>query len=150
MLSPSILTPPTHTHIPTNTHFISSTTGGLSSLSIRVMEYWEYDIGGGLIDPFHYDVDSVLTLVALLSGHSHNRWIYPPSIPSYIQPHILSITPYSILVLTLTLCCLRYFALTHTHILLSQIPPIAKVEYFVLTKQMVPCWSIQWHRCMIH
>lgn len=42
-------------------------TGGLESLSIRVVEYWDYSIGGGLVDPLHYDVDSVITLVALLS-----------------------------------------------------------------------------------
>lgn len=41
--------------------------GGLPSLSIRVVEHWEYSVGGGLTDPLHYDVDSVLTLVALLS-----------------------------------------------------------------------------------
>jgi hypothetical protein len=40
---------------------------GLSSLSIRVVEHWEYSIGGGLTDPLHYDVDSVITIVALLS-----------------------------------------------------------------------------------
>ncbi len=41
--------------------------GGLSSLSLRVVEHWKYDIGGGLVDPLHYDVDSVITIVALLS-----------------------------------------------------------------------------------
>ena len=40
--------------------------GGFTSLSIRVVEYWKYDIGGGLVDPLHYDVDSVITLIALL------------------------------------------------------------------------------------
>jgi tetratricopeptide (TPR) repeat protein len=40
--------------------------GGVQSLSIRVVEHWEYSVGGGLVDPFHYDVDSVLTIVALL------------------------------------------------------------------------------------
>ena len=44
--------------------------GGFPSLSIRVVERWEYDIGGGLVDPLHYDVDSVLTIVALLSSAS--------------------------------------------------------------------------------
>jgi hypothetical protein len=39
-------------------------------LSIRVAEHWEYSIGGGLVDPHHYDVDSVLTIVALLSDES--------------------------------------------------------------------------------
>ena len=42
-------------------------TNGLPSLSIRVAEHWEYAVGGGLVDPLHNDVDSVLTLVALLS-----------------------------------------------------------------------------------
>lgn len=31
------------------------------------MELWEYEIGGGLVDPVHYDENSVITLVALLS-----------------------------------------------------------------------------------
>jgi predicted 2-oxoglutarate/Fe(II)-dependent dioxygenase YbiX len=35
-------------------------------LSSRVAEHWEYSVGGGLVDPLHYDVDSVLTIVALL------------------------------------------------------------------------------------
>jgi hypothetical protein len=43
---------------------------GLSSLSIRVAEHWEYSVGGGLDDPLHYDVDSVVTLVALLSDEN--------------------------------------------------------------------------------
>ena len=65
------------------------------------MEYWEYEKGGGLIDPFHYDVDSILTIVALLSGdppctypahiyhphiHAFPSYIYPPHI--YVPPHI--------------------------------------------------------------
>jgi hypothetical protein len=41
--------------------------GGVSSLSVRVVEHWEYQVGGGLPDDFHYDTDSVLTVVALLS-----------------------------------------------------------------------------------
>lgn len=41
--------------------------GGISNLSIRVMELWEYEAGGGLKDPYHFDVDSVLTIVVLLS-----------------------------------------------------------------------------------
>jgi|AntAceMinimDraft_5_1070358.scaffolds.fasta_scaffold79862_1 hypothetical protein len=41
--------------------------GGISNLSIRVMELWEYEHGGGLNDPYHYDVDSVLTIIVLLS-----------------------------------------------------------------------------------
>lgn len=43
----------------------------LQTLSIRVMELWEYQVGGGLTDPYHYDTDSVITLVALLSDPSH-------------------------------------------------------------------------------
>jgi hypothetical protein len=39
-------------------------------LSIRVAEHWEYSVGGGLVDPLHYDVDSVLTIVALLSDEN--------------------------------------------------------------------------------
>lgn len=46
---------------------LSAVTGGLASLSIRVVEYWEYEVGGGLVDPLHYDVDSVITIVALLA-----------------------------------------------------------------------------------
>ena len=38
----------------------------LDTLSIRVVEHWTYSPGGGLTDPLHYDVDSVLTIVALL------------------------------------------------------------------------------------
>ena len=44
--------------------------GGVSSLSVRVVEHWEYEVGGGLPDDYHYDTDSVLTLVALLSDAS--------------------------------------------------------------------------------
>mmetsp|Transcript_13683 Transcript_13683/g.25476 ORF Transcript_13683/g.25476 Transcript_13683/m.25476 type:complete len:322 (+) Transcript_13683:134-1099(+) len=44
--------------------------GGVPSLSIRVVEHWEYEVGGGLPDDYHYDTDSVLTLVALLSEAS--------------------------------------------------------------------------------
>lgn len=40
----------------------------LQGLSIRVIELWEYSIGGGLTDPYHYDTDSVLTIVTLLSN----------------------------------------------------------------------------------
>lgn len=39
-------------------------------LSIRVAEHWKYSVGGGLVDPHHYDVDSVLTVVALLSDET--------------------------------------------------------------------------------
>ena len=42
--------------------------GGLGSLSVRVVEYWEYEVGGSLIDDFHYDVDSIVTIVVLLSA----------------------------------------------------------------------------------
>jgi hypothetical protein len=44
--------------------------GGMVALSVRVVELWEYDVGGGLVDRFHNDVDSVVTLVALLSDSS--------------------------------------------------------------------------------
>lgn len=44
--------------------------GGVPSLSLRVIERWQYEVGGGLVDPRHYDVDSVLTIVALLSESS--------------------------------------------------------------------------------
>jgi hypothetical protein len=42
--------------------------GGVSSLSIRVVEHWKYKVGGGLVDNFHYDVDSAITIVSLLSN----------------------------------------------------------------------------------
>ena len=41
--------------------------GGYDSLSIRVIEHWDYRVGGALADPMHYDENSVLTIVALLS-----------------------------------------------------------------------------------
>jgi len=41
--------------------------GGVPSLSIRVVEHWKYNVGGGLFDPLHYDTDSILTIVALLN-----------------------------------------------------------------------------------
>jgi hypothetical protein len=41
--------------------------GGVPSLSIRLVESWDYSVGGGLIDDYHHDTDSVLTLVVLLS-----------------------------------------------------------------------------------
>jgi hypothetical protein len=41
---------------------------GVPALSIRVIERWAYEPGGGLSDPFHYDTDSVLTLVVLLNS----------------------------------------------------------------------------------
>lgn len=40
---------------------------GIHGLSIRVIELWEYSVGGGLTDDFHYDVDSVITVVVLLN-----------------------------------------------------------------------------------
>ncbi len=45
-------------------------TGGVSSLSIRMIEHWEYSVGSGLFDPVHYDTDSVLTMVVLLSSEN--------------------------------------------------------------------------------
>ena len=36
------------------------------SLTVRCAELWRYEIGGGLVDPYHYDTDSVLTVVVLL------------------------------------------------------------------------------------
>lgn len=44
--------------------------GGIRELSIRVVEYWNYQSQGGLVDPYHLDTDSVLTIVALLSHES--------------------------------------------------------------------------------
>jgi hypothetical protein len=41
--------------------------GGVDGLSIRVVELWEYTVGGGLADSYHYDTDSVVTIVTLLS-----------------------------------------------------------------------------------
>lgn len=41
--------------------------GGVPALSVRVIEHWEYSVGGGLVDAEHYDVDSILTIVVLLS-----------------------------------------------------------------------------------
>lgn len=35
-----------------------------------MIEHWEYEVGSGLFDLWHYDVNSVLTLVALLSPTS--------------------------------------------------------------------------------
>ena len=32
-----------------------------------MIEHWQYSVGGGLTDPFHNDVGSVLTIVAMLS-----------------------------------------------------------------------------------
>lgn len=40
--------------------------GGVRSLSIRVVEHWEYSVGGALVDPWHYDDNSVVTIVGLL------------------------------------------------------------------------------------
>ena len=33
-----------------------------------MIELWEYAVGGGLIDPVHFDENSVLTFVTLLSA----------------------------------------------------------------------------------
>jgi hypothetical protein len=44
--------------------------GGVNSLNLRLVEHWEYSPGGGLVDPEHYDNNSVLTLVCLLSDSS--------------------------------------------------------------------------------
>lgn len=49
---------------------LEAITGGVDSLSIRMIEHWEYEPGSGLFDPLHYDVNSVLTIVALLSPPS--------------------------------------------------------------------------------
>ncbi|GMH54769.1 hypothetical protein TrRE_jg8879 [Triparma retinervis] len=40
---------------------------GMATLSIRVAEVWTYDIGGGLTDQYHFDTDSIMTIVTLLS-----------------------------------------------------------------------------------
>ena len=48
-------------------HNVEHGGGGFGALSIRVIEHWNYEVGGGLIDPFHYDENSILTVVALLS-----------------------------------------------------------------------------------
>jgi hypothetical protein len=42
--------------------------GGIEGLSIRVIELWEYTVGGGLMDSYHYDTDSIITIVTLLSN----------------------------------------------------------------------------------
>lgn len=39
-------------------------------LSIRVVEFWEYEPGGGLVDDFHYDAGSIVTVVCLVSESS--------------------------------------------------------------------------------
>lgn len=39
----------------------------IRSLNIRVLEFWEYEPGGGLIDDLHYDAGSLVTVVCLLS-----------------------------------------------------------------------------------
>lgn len=46
---------------------LEAITGGVDSLSIRMIEHWQYDVGSGLFDPIHYDMDSVLTIVVMLS-----------------------------------------------------------------------------------
>ena len=57
------------------------------------MEYWEYEIGGGLIDPFHYDVDSILTLVVLLSGRPH---LHAPRTYMYLLYALLHSHPHTL------------------------------------------------------
>ena len=42
-------------------------TGGVDSLFLRLAEHWQYSAGGGLVDPEHYDNNSVLTIVSMLS-----------------------------------------------------------------------------------
>jgi len=49
---------------------LEAITGGVDSLSIRMIEHWHYEIGSGLFDPVHYDMDSVLTIVVMLSDRS--------------------------------------------------------------------------------
>lgn len=44
--------------------------GGLRTLNVRCVEAWTYTVGGGLVDKYHNDTDSVLTLVCLLSDPS--------------------------------------------------------------------------------
>jgi len=39
-------------------------------LSIRVVEFWEYEPGGGLVDDLHYDAGSIVTIVCLLNDPS--------------------------------------------------------------------------------
>eukprot|EP00927_Polykrikos_kofoidii_P053401 TRINITY_DN4788_c0_g1_i1.p1 TRINITY_DN4788_c0_g1~~TRINITY_DN4788_c0_g1_i1.p1 ORF type:complete len:519 (+),score=55.04 TRINITY_DN4788_c0_g1_i1:35-1591(+) len=37
-------------------------------LRIRVVEFWEYEPGGGLVDDYHYDSGSVVTIVCLVNN----------------------------------------------------------------------------------
>lgn len=39
-------------------------------LSIRVVELWEYDVQGGLVDDYHYDAGSIITIVCLVNDDS--------------------------------------------------------------------------------
>merc|ERR1740121_160629 len=39
-------------------------------LSIRVVELWEYEVGGGLVDDLHYDAGSIVTIVCLVNERS--------------------------------------------------------------------------------
>lgn len=39
---------------------------GLSSCSIRVVEFWEYNVGGSLLNEWHYDGGSIFTIVVVL------------------------------------------------------------------------------------
>lgn len=47
---------------------LADVSGGFSSLSVRVAEHWTYNENGGLNDSYHYDTDSIVTIVALLSS----------------------------------------------------------------------------------
>ncbi|GMI44865.1 hypothetical protein TrCOL_g12700 [Triparma columacea] len=40
---------------------------GMNTLSIRVAEVWTYSVEGGLLDDYHFDTDSIMTIVTLLS-----------------------------------------------------------------------------------
>jgi len=40
---------------------------GIEGLTVRVAEVWTYEVGGGLVDNYHLDTDSIVTIVCLLS-----------------------------------------------------------------------------------
>lgn len=42
--------------------------GGVVSLQVRIIEHWEYSVGGHLSDPKHYDGGSILTIVVALNS----------------------------------------------------------------------------------
>ena len=46
---------------------LSTLEGGVEALHLRVVEHWTYQVGGGLVDLLHYDTDSIVTLVTMLS-----------------------------------------------------------------------------------